>query len=432
MMWNTMENEERERVVAVAVDKDKCSQYALKWAIEHVLGRHQTVKLIHVIQRPPSNTNPVRNDDQEAIEQQQPADNNQTMDVFLPFRCYCTRRHIQCELVVLERQDVARALIEYVSQYGVESLLVGAPSKNGLTRLFKAADIPATVMKWAPDFCNVYVVSKGKCNAIRSATRPVPPLPLLPCTPRTPRNPPAFLRSYDEYPTSETDLSCMNSERTSTDSTFFAFYENLGFNLNPYIHDSSSRPSLNLIDHHHHHHDQLVLPSGRSTPPPVDLTSLPELNSSLESSGRTSSASQNNEDVEEEMKRVKRELKQTMEMYHAACKEALAAKEKARELEQWKMKEERRSKEAEMREEREKAKCKAATEAAEAAQKIIKLEVQKRVTAEMKALKEGEEKTKVLDALGHSQIVLKYQSLFHILVVLFLFYCYFSVFIRNI
>ncbi|KAL5822527.1 hypothetical protein ACOSQ4_020427 [Xanthoceras sorbifolium] len=94
MMWNTMENEERERVVAVAVDKDRCSQYALKWAIEHVLGRHQTVKLIHVIQRPPSNSNPVRNDDQELIEQQQPADNNQTMDVFLPFRCYCTRQHV--------------------------------------------------------------------------------------------------------------------------------------------------------------------------------------------------------------------------------------------------------------------------------------------------------------------------------------------------
>lgn len=41
---------------------------------------------------------------------------------------------VQCDLVVLERQDVARALIEYVYQYGVETLLLGSPSKHGLTR----------------------------------------------------------------------------------------------------------------------------------------------------------------------------------------------------------------------------------------------------------------------------------------------------------
>lgn len=34
------------------------------------------------------------------------------------------------------------------------------------------------------------------------------------------------------------------------------------------------------------------------------------------------------EDVEAEMKRLKLELKQTMDMYSAACKEALTAKQK--------------------------------------------------------------------------------------------------------
>lgn len=97
------------------------------------------------------------------------------------------------------------------------------------------------------------------------------------------------------------------------------------------------------------------------------------------------------------------------------------------ELEKWKMKEEKRLKETQMGEERGKAKIKAAIEAAEAAQKIVKLEVQKRVNAEAKAVKEAEEKTKLLDALGQSHIVLKYQSLFHILVVLILFYFYFTV-----
>ena len=40
--------------VAVAIDKDKCSQYALKWAIERLLSRGQVVTLLHVKQKPSS------------------------------------------------------------------------------------------------------------------------------------------------------------------------------------------------------------------------------------------------------------------------------------------------------------------------------------------------------------------------------------------
>lgn len=36
------------RLVAVAIDKDKCSQIALKWAVDNLLGKGQTVILVHV------------------------------------------------------------------------------------------------------------------------------------------------------------------------------------------------------------------------------------------------------------------------------------------------------------------------------------------------------------------------------------------------
>lgn len=35
-------------LVAVAIDKDKGSQYALKWAADSLLSRGQTIILIHV------------------------------------------------------------------------------------------------------------------------------------------------------------------------------------------------------------------------------------------------------------------------------------------------------------------------------------------------------------------------------------------------
>lgn len=38
------------------------------------------------------------------------------------------------------------------------------------------------------------------------------------------------------------------------------------------------------------------------------------------------------DDVEAEMKRLKLELKQTMDMYSAACREALTAKQKVRDM----------------------------------------------------------------------------------------------------
>lgn len=83
--------------------------------------------------------------------------------------------------------------------------------------------------------------------------------------------------------------------------------------------------------------------------------------------------------------------------------------QQARELQLWKLEEERRLEEARLAEEaalaiaeKEKAKSKAAEEAAEAAQRIAEIESQKRVNAEMKALKESVEKKKALDALAHS------------------------------
>lgn len=43
-------------LVAVAIDKDKGSQNALRWAAESILTRGQTVVLIHVIHRQSATT----------------------------------------------------------------------------------------------------------------------------------------------------------------------------------------------------------------------------------------------------------------------------------------------------------------------------------------------------------------------------------------
>ncbi|KAG6608223.1 U-box domain-containing protein 51, partial [Cucurbita argyrosperma subsp. sororia] len=94
-------------------------------------------------------------------------------ELFLPFRCFCTRKDIQCKDVVLEDTDIAKALTEYAANTAIENIVVGASSKSGFLR-FKATDVPGNVSKGAPDFCNVFVISKGKIQSMRSASRPAP------------------------------------------------------------------------------------------------------------------------------------------------------------------------------------------------------------------------------------------------------------------
>ncbi|CAI0401705.1 unnamed protein product [Linum tenue] len=96
--------------------------------------------------------------------------------------------------------------------------------------------------------------------------------------------------------------------------------------------------------------------------------------------GALSEFSAKQEDVESEVRRLKLELKQTMEMYNNACKEALTAKSKEQKLETAKSAEEAILAAIE----EEKAKRKAALEVAESAQKLAEKEALKRKNLEKK------------------------------------------------
>lgn len=151
-------NEVREGPIAIAVDKDKTSCQALKWAVEQYIPRDRTIKLVHVIQRSTVNASGHSTDDELSGKQ----NNDKGSRQFLPMRCLCTRRNvstktcfvscflrylsfmslwlmfysqIQSEVVMLEEdQDVAKALIEYISQNFISTFLLGASLKKSITR----------------------------------------------------------------------------------------------------------------------------------------------------------------------------------------------------------------------------------------------------------------------------------------------------------
>ncbi|XP_049402792.1 U-box domain-containing protein 35-like isoform X1 [Solanum stenotomum] len=478
---------DQNKATVVAIDKDKGSQYALKWAVDTLIGKGKSVTLLHVKVRPSvSLPNADVSDGTPRVYRSDP--DTQAKELFLPFRCFCNRKNIQVNEVVIEGIDIATSISDYVTANVIENLVVGAASRNGFVSRFKTMDVPTAVSKVIPGFCTVYVIAKGKVQSTKNASSPVPssPTPVqqnhstsslgaklgfadtryaqissdtkglffhlqhialisvikqlntvrtgLTCPISTGsvtdiRSPYAsrssaddldsikspfnrgkgINRSYGDLSVAESDLSFVSSGRPS--STFpISMDSSHDLGLPPRLSNSSdtdAKYSAPRLSNGSETESRLSFGSSFSA------TRLSEANgfssNSFDSGNGSWSSPSNMEDIEAEMRRLKQELKQTMDMYSSACKEALSAKHKAMELHRWKVEEEQKLEEARLAEEaalavaeKEKAKCRAALEAAEEAQRIAEREAQRRISAERKALKESEEKKKVLDALAQS------------------------------
>ncbi|KAJ4909081.1 Protein kinase protein with adenine nucleotide alpha hydrolases-like domain [Raphanus sativus] len=420
--------------VAVAIDKDKGSQHALKWTIENLASRGQTIFLIHVLSKSHSSSS------SEATPQQKKQSEKLAKDLFVSFQCYCSRKEINCQDILLEDVDKVRAITEYVSSSAIENLVIGAASRSGFMRRFKT-DLPTSLSKSAPDFCNVYVISKGKIASVRNASRPAPykkssmqHSEFDNQQPTTPENVP---NHHHDHSQSAGSTPSRPRRSVEYDTIRSPLVRRQGKQYGE-IYDSDSDLSFISPSSHRDSHDISFISSGR---PSVDRSSItldfpesgrssrmstsseqsigshrlgikfsdpsfPNESSSTtfsEESDRTPTySSQGVDDVEAEMKRLRLELKQTMDMYSTACKEALSARQQASALQKLRTQEERRLEEAKSSEEaamsiveKERAKAKAALEAADAAKRLAEVEAKRRVNLEMKSLEESDSFSRV-------------------------------------
>ncbi|KAG6766613.1 hypothetical protein POTOM_027780 [Populus tomentosa] len=195
---------------------------------------------------------------------------------------------------------------------------------------------------------------------------------------------------------SETDISFVSSSRPSTDRMSSTTYDFMDSGLAPRLSTGSATSFASI----------------HSGPKSIGPNSQQGFSSVSHDSGGTSfSGSTHSLDgMESEMRRLKLELKQTMEMYSEACREALSAKQKASELNRWRIEEERRLEEARFSEEaalsiieQERARCREAIEAAEAAKRRAEIEAQRRFNIE-KALKEAAQTKKSKGNLSYNDI----------------------------
>ncbi|KAL2517896.1 Protein kinase protein with adenine nucleotide alpha hydrolase-like domain [Abeliophyllum distichum] len=375
----------------VAVDKDKHSLSAVRWAIDHLLISNPTLILIHV------KTKNSQNQNSNGVSPE--ANGGSFDDIFSPFRAYCARKGIIVKEVVVEGNDVSNSLIDYINNYHVTNMVLGGSSRSPISRKFWTHDVPTLINKAAPDFCSVYVIVKGKTQSIRPAARHAASS-TPPRLPSTQAQLPVKFNHFEPDARSRAnsirELKDVGSDRIRP--------QKIPGNESMDNYDIPSRVGSKNSPGHISLDRPIKFGSIDITTQNLDFTYIAE-------GGDDRYYSSSQKEVEAEMKRLKLEVRQTMDMYNHACKEAVSAQQKAKEIHQWKLEEARRLEQARLKEgaaiaivEMEKAKCKAATEAAEKAQKIAEMETQRRKYAELKVQREAEEKKRALSTLTNNDV----------------------------
>ncbi|MCD7447857.1 hypothetical protein HAX54_035788 [Datura stramonium] len=377
--------------IVVAVDKDKNSSSAVKWAVDNLLLNNQILVLVHVRVK----NSPNRGRNEAVTDSNGGLSDEATQNVFTPFRAYSARKRIVVKEIAIENTEVSKGLLDYINSHCVTNIVLGASCRSALGRKYWTHDVPTMINKAAPDFCNVYVVSKGKQQSVRPAAKSLPsssPARQLSSSSwSTPRS--SHSGSEDSYRFSHTraEQKIVESEKTRSEkgpSNVAIDNIHAPEPTNPYRHTSQSDGSIRFA---------------RINPRSLDMTAenLDFTQVAIREPPTNGSSAYS---VDAEMKRLKLELRQTLDMYNAACKEAVMANQAADELNKWKMEEARKFEQARLSEEAalaiaetEKAKCRAAIEAAKKAQKMAEIEAQRRKYVELKAKREAEKKIQAMN-----------------------------------
>ncbi|XP_042507423.1 U-box domain-containing protein 35-like [Macadamia integrifolia] len=162
--------------VAVAICGSRQCKWVLRWALENFIPEGKILfKLLHV--RPKISTIPsplgnlplarVREDVAAGYKKEV---ERKTSELLLPYKQMCAKRKVQVDVMVIEADDVARAVSGEVAKFTISKLVIGASSHSLFSRKLKGQTLSSRISECTPNFCTVYVVSKGNLKSVRPST----------------------------------------------------------------------------------------------------------------------------------------------------------------------------------------------------------------------------------------------------------------------
>ncbi|RVW86225.1 U-box domain-containing protein 35 [Vitis vinifera] len=91
----------------------------------------------------------------------------QTSEMLLPYKTMFLHKKVQVDVVVIESDDVAKAIAEEIAKSTIHKLVIGASSSGMFSRKVKGQSLSLRISECTPSFCTVYTVSKGQLSSVR-------------------------------------------------------------------------------------------------------------------------------------------------------------------------------------------------------------------------------------------------------------------------
>ncbi|WVZ23507.1 hypothetical protein V8G54_002051 [Vigna mungo] len=420
----------------IAVSGGRHSNGAVKWAVEHLLKKNSSCILLHVRTRtmltPDNNNNNNNTNTNDPPKGARPPTEEELHQFFLPFRGFCARKGISTKELVLHDLDVTSALIAFVDDNCISTLVVGAATSSwgSILRRFNKDDVSATLAKSLPDTCSLYVISKGKVQHIRPSGHHAHHYhhQHVEATPaKSIKDIVNFLESDPlEQPHKDLNINQIAFEDIERKLIKDAVKHQSNNKLWDYLHEETNSPKGPI------EYPPSQNSSANNTPGNSDSTGQslgPSLTNRLNENqkivlnahhSRTNSHHSirnishhsrtnshhygNNSSIKDQvnfdmqMRKLKLELQKTAEMYGMACKEAVLATQKAMEIEKYRQEKERNIVEAKL------AQSKMTMESTEMSKHLVKMDSLKRKEVELKAKSEEEETIKALQETLYNNI----------------------------
>ncbi|XP_074267218.1 U-box domain-containing protein 34-like [Silene latifolia] len=169
--------------IAVAVNvggdgRGSGSKRALSWAVDNLLPQASRFVLVHVmptithIPTPSGDRVAIKDIDAHGATNYVKDVRERAQQIFLHYTTLHKLPGLEFETMLVENDDVSAALVEYISQSGVKSLVIGSSSSLPFWRKTKTKRVAETVLKSAGSTSDVYVVHKRKVKKRLASSMP--------------------------------------------------------------------------------------------------------------------------------------------------------------------------------------------------------------------------------------------------------------------
>ncbi|XP_075517568.1 LOW QUALITY PROTEIN: U-box domain-containing protein 34 [Primulina tabacum] len=360
--------------IAVAVKRaeGRGSQRAVRWAVQNLVTEADCLLLVHVmptitsVPNPSGGCVPITEMDANLAEMYINDMKAKCEENFLKFKFQYHNQKIK--ILLLEGDNAASTLLRYITDSRSTSLVLGSCSSNYFVRKTMESDVPSILLKNAPETCHIYVVSANM----------LAPYSLNP-TSSTGRN-------LDSLAFKKKESSLSSSSLESKFGTCFSDVHSFS-QENTHRSSSYSGSVLEIADRMG---DVDISDSRR-------IRAFPSLSSTY---------SEQSNDIQAEIERMRLELKDTVSMYNRACEDLIYAESKVQMLSSACMEEAQKVNAARRREEslrimaiKEREKYLEAQKEVQMAKALLAKETYEKQMAETKAHKESLEKQEIVDAL---------------------------------